>query len=348
MLRVGLAGCGFIGRVHAWALWALRRSSLVDAALVAVFDHDPERADQLAAPHEARTVSSSEALCDAVDVVYVCTPTAEHAAIVDVAVSRGLAIFCEKPLATDLAGAERIATALRRVPHQVGLVLRAAPVFRRLNEVLASGVYGRVMTLHLRDDQFFPTQGHYASSWRAQVDVAGGGTLIEHSIHDLDLFRWLLGDPEEISCRTASFFGHPGIEDLAVATLTYPGGVIAGLTSVWHQVLTRPSTRRLEVFSEQALIWTDDDYTGPLHIETSDGSETLACPPEPWVDQLPVPEGVRRPLGHYAQATKAFLERIHGTASSASLAGAEDALAAHRLVAEAYRSALDGGRPLRL
>src|SRR2546426_11198632 len=110
-------------------------------------------------------------------------------------------------------GAERVAAALDRVPHQVGLVLRTAPVFAAMEHRMRSDAYGRTMTVVLRDDQFFPIRGHYASAWRSDVDVAGGGTLIEHSIHDLDLFRRLCGDPAAVTRRTASFFAHPGIED---------------------------------------------------------------------------------------------------------------------------------------
>src|SRR5262249_58072083 len=98
---------------------------------------------------------------------------------------RSLAVSCEKPLAPTLAEAERLATALGRVPHQVGLVLRHAPVFRAAADLVASGRYGRPMLTLLRDDQYFPIQGFYASAWRADVAKAGGGTLIQHSLPDV-------------------------------------------------------------------------------------------------------------------------------------------------------------------
>jgi predicted dehydrogenase len=304
-VRVGLVGCGFIANIHSWALWAVRKAGLFDVRVTAVCDADAERAGRLADPHRA-PVLGFDALLDSVDVVWVCTPTSEHLALVEAAADRGLAVFCEKPLAPDLEQATRVAAALERVPHQVGLVMRAAPVFETLRDVLASGKYGRPMVVSMRDDQFFPIQGQYASTWRSDRSVSGGGTLIEHSIHDLDLFRMLLGDATEVSCRSASFFGHPGIEDLATATLAFPDGMQATLTSVWHQVLTRPSTRRLEVFCENAFIWTEDDNTGPLHVQTDEGGEQIECPPPSWVDELPVSEEVRRPLGLYAEASRRF------------------------------------------
>ena len=343
-MRVGLVGCGFIGRVHSWAFWALRKADLFDAKITAVHDRDPERAAAIAQPHGAATCSDLPELLDQVDAVYVCTPTAEHLSVCEAAADRGIAVMCEKPLAPDLAGARRVAEALELVPHRVGLVLRSSPVFHRLSDLISSGRFGRPMALTLRDDQYFPIQGQYASTWRSDVDVAGGGTLIEHSIHDLDLFRWLLGEPKTVSCRTASFFGHPGIEDLAVATFDFGGGVTANLTSVWHQVITRGSTRRVEVFFEDAVVvWDEDDDPGELHVSTSAGAEVLTCPLPEWVETLPVPVEVRNSLGLYTEASRRFLEAV--ASGKTGSPDATDAVAAHVMVDAAYRSAAEEGRP---
>ncbi len=342
-MRVGLVGCGFIGRIHSWALWALRKTGVLDVSVVAVCDEDLDRATVLAGPHGAEVVGL-DSLLAGVDVVYVCTPTAGHLAVVQAAVDRGVAVYCEKPLAADLKAATRVASLLERVPHQVGLVLRSAPVFAAMEDRLASGHYGRTMTVLLRDDQFFPIQGHYASAWRAQLDVAGGGTLIEHSIHDLDLFRRLCGEARDVTCRTASFFGHPGIEDAALATFSFADGLTANLVSIWHDVMTRASTRRVEVFCERAMMWTEYDNTGPLHVETSDGTEVVECRLPGWVDEIPLDEARRTSLGLYAEASRRFLECV--AAGPVGPPGAREALAAHRMVDAAYRSAEAGGRPV--
>jgi len=342
-VRVGIVGCGNIGRTHSRALWALRKTGVADAVVAAVSDPDAERAASLAAHNDAE-VLSPEALFDAVDAVYVCTPTAHHPSIVEAAAARGLPIYCEKPLARDLPGAERVAAALAKVPHRVGLVLRCVPLFEAMADALASQRYGRTMTVLLRDDQYFPIQGQYASAWRSQHELAGGGTLIEHSIHDLDVFRWLCGDPLEVTCRTASFFGYEGIEDSAIATFSFAGGTTANLVSIWHDVLTRGSSRRVEIFAEHAYLWTDNDKAGPLHVETSDGADVVPTAFPAWVDEIPVPAEFRPVLGEYAEASRRFLSDV--ATGSSGVPGAADALAAHRLVDAAYRSAASGGRPV--
>ena len=345
MMRIGLVGCGFIGTVHSFVLRQLSDAELVDAHVTGTFDPEPDRAAALARHHDACVYADLDSLLDDVDVAWVCTWTAAHHEVVEAAASRGLAIFCEKPLAPTLPECEAIAAILDRVPHQVGLVLRHAPVFRAIADAVASGRYGAPMATILRDDQYFPVQGIYASEWRADVARAGGGTLIEHSIHDVDVLRWILGDPAEVAARTGSRFGHAGIDDIATLTFAYPDASTATIVSVWHQILTRGSSRRLEVFCEEAMLWTDDDYLGPLHVETSAGAEVVELAPPLWLERLDVPEALAKPLGQYAAPAKDFLDAL-AAGSSASAPTAVEALVAHRLVDLAYRSARADGAPV--
>jgi len=341
VIRIGIVGCGHIAGVHSYALRRLSDAGLVDARVVATHDGDEARAAAMARHHDAAVAPDLGTLLGAVDAVWVCTWTAAHLEAVEAAADLGVAVFCEKPLAPDLASAERVAAALQRVPHQVGLVLRGAPVFAHAAAIISSGRYGRVLATLLRDDQYFPVQGQYGSTWRSDVAAAGGGTLLEHSIHDVDILRWLLGDPAEVSAHTACRFGHAGIEDTAAVRFSYADGSVAQLTSVWHQVLSRESSRRLEVFCDDALLWADDDQLGPLYVQTAAGTEAVAGELPPWAGRLGVPEPYAAAVAAYAAPSKAFLDALArgGTGHPA----ATDALAAHRLVDAAYRSAADGG-----
>jgi predicted dehydrogenase len=353
VIEIGLVGCGHIGTVHAYVIQQLSDAKLIDARLSATFDADPKRAERVARHHGGEPAASVADLVAAVDVVWVCTWTAAHLEAVEAAADAGRPVFCEKPLGPDLATSEQVAAALRRVPHQVGLVLRWSPVFERAAEIIASGEYGRPLAAVLRDDQYFPIQGFYGSTWRKDVAHAGGGTLIEHSIHDIDVLHWLMGDPVSVSARTASRFGHPGIEDTAAVTMAFEDGAVAQLTSVWHQVLTRESGRHLEVFCEGVALWTDDDYLGPLHVQTSDGTHEVHGELPEWAGLLTVPEVYAKSIAHYGLQVKAFLDGLGApgpvpAAISAAVGypGAGEALAAHRLVDQAYRSAAAGGTPI--
>jgi len=273
-LRVGLIGAGHIGGAHARAIRGVLQRGLVEARYIAVADREIARARRFAElaqlPH---VFADGHALIDhpEVDAVYVCTPTREHYELVLHAAAARKAVFCEKPLAVNLAAARELTRAVQAagVTNQVGLILRFSPIFVVLKELMADPRLGRPMALIFRDDQFFPIQGHYASTWRREVAVTGGGALIEHSIHDLDLLRWLLGEPAWLRAEASNFAGHEGIEDLAQVTLGYASGCVATLVSVWHNVLSRPSLRRIELFFENGYFALDDDFLGPIRRHTT-------------------------------------------------------------------------------
>jgi predicted dehydrogenase len=347
VLRIGFVGTGLIAWAHGLGLQALIAGGLIDASIVAVYDEREKRAGRFAAMCGADVAPDMADVAARCDAVYICTPTAAHRGAVDACVAAGRALFCEKPLAVDLASAAALAEAAAGVPAQSGLVLRSAPVFIALRGLMESGTLGAPMAAIFRDDQYFPIQGTYASKWRSDVAQAGGGCLIEHSIHDLDILRFCFGEVRQVAGRTFNVAGYEGIEDTASVALTFESGLQANLTSVWHNVLSRGSTRRVELFCQDAMVWLDDEFRGPLHIETSEGTEVRACPSPPWVDDLPLSnDEVGLAVKAYVQADRAFVDAVvAGADPEPSLA---DALVAHALVDAAYRSAADGGVPVRL
>ena len=347
MKRIGIVGCGHIGTVHSYALRRLTQAKLINAAVTATFDIDYARATAMATHHDARPYEDLDDLLDVVDVVWICTWTAGHLDAVTRAAQRGIAVFCEKPLAPSIEECRRVHDVLATVPHQVGLVLRHAPVFAQCASIVQNQEFGRVLSTIFRDDQYFPVQGMYGSTWRGDRSLAGGGTLIEHSIHDIDLLAWILGPPDSVSASTAQRFGHVGIEDTAMVHLRYPDTSQAVMVSVWHQILSRGSTRRLEIFCEHAMLWTEDDYLGPLHIQTSDDLfERTGSVPQ-WAAQLELPQVYEKSVVQYAAPAKAFLDGLDAPNGARNgFPTAVEALASHVVVEGAYQSAAAGGIPI--
>ena len=126
MLRIGFVGTGLIAWAHGLSLQAMIDGGVIDASIGVVHDRSEKRAQRFAAAFGAATGRLSDVVagCDA---VWVCTPTAAHREAVETAASAGRAVFCEKPLATDLAQVQGLveAVAAAGVPAQSGLVLRA-------------------------------------------------------------------------------------------------------------------------------------------------------------------------------------------------------------------------------
>ncbi|MBI5947012.1 MAG: Gfo/Idh/MocA family oxidoreductase [Chloroflexi bacterium] len=345
---VGLVGCGHIGRFHSRNLRGVIRTERVPAEYSAVCDRVVERAGEFASIVGARVVTAdADALLatPGLTAVYVCTETAEHPAIVRAAAARGLAVFCEKPLAKTLDDVRGMVEAVERagVVNQVGLVLRYSPVFTVIKDLMSAPDLGPLLTAHLRDDQFFPIRGHYGSQWRGSFERAGGGTLIEHSIHDIDLFRWLFGDIIAVRCHTRVTSGHEGVEDVALATFQHAGGHQSSLSSVWHALDERPSTRRLEVFFEGGWFATESDFIGAITCQyrtgaavTLDADEVLArYRAIAALDDVEFDLARRGMLEDYA-----FLRAV--AEGKPSFPDFRTALVAHEVVDACYRSASDG------
>lgn len=350
---VGLIGCGFIGRFHSRNVHAIARSELLPVSYRAVADRDVQRAASFAELTRSPVVAgdAAEILADPlVNTVYICTETSGHPELVMAAARSGLNIFCEKPLARTLPEVEDMVDAVERagVINQVGLILRTSPVYTVMKQLITDADLGPFLTAHLRDDQFFPIRGHYASAWRGNVAMAGGGTLIEHSIHDIDLFRWLFGDIEAVRCHVRYTSGHEGVEDVALVTFQHVAGYQTTLSSVWHAVDERPSTRRLEIFFEGGWFATDSDFVGPIRYQLRTGPERELSADE-------VLERYREAVGLddalYALARKGmyadycFLKAVAD--GSPAFPDFRVALAAHRVIDACYRSAREG-RDVRL
>jgi predicted dehydrogenase len=341
-VEVGILGAGFIARYHAMQL-ALAREQEPNR-IVAVHDPDRSRAEGFCATEGGRVVDRVDEVIDAADAVFVCSWTANHLDSVRAVVDAGLPVFCEKPLSTDLASARQLVEAVERarVPNMVGLVLRSSPALLALRELVRDPEVGRVISVVFRDDQYLPTQGMYGSTWRAEVAKAGSGVLLEHSIHDLDVLEWLFGEVDSVVAREANVHGLDGIEDSVSVLAGLRSGATASLVSVWHDVLSRPSQRRMEVFCERALLTLEGDVFGPVRRQDSDGElvldgDELAA----WLTERGVP---------LVSAEQQFLAAVRARADGAQVPALDPdvrhALRAHVLADAVYRSSRGGGLPV--
>ncbi|MEO7430164.1 MAG: Gfo/Idh/MocA family oxidoreductase [Acidimicrobiales bacterium] len=336
-VRIGFLGAGLIATYHGKSL----RRSGADHVIAAVHDPDAARREAFAAASGATAMATEEAVLDAVDAVYVCTWTSEHPRLVAAAVERRLPMFCEKPLATTLEGARamRDAVVAAGVVNQVGLVLRSSPSFLELEHQLAQPANGRVQAVVLRDDQFLPVQGMYGSTWRGDVARAGAGTMLEHSIHDVDALEWLLGPITSVSARSSTFHDNPGIEDTVVASMEFDGGAQGSLTSVWHQLLERPSLRRLEVICERAFFTLEHDVMGPITWTRADG-ESGSLEGEALFTAV-----AERHDGRLPNQDRGFVEAV-ASGQPGPHPDLSTAVRAHEVVDAVYRSAAEGGSPV--
>ena len=188
VLRIGVIGCGRMGRKHASICYRLP-----DVSVVAVSDADRARAEALASEVEASVYLDARAMLTEIplDAVIIATPPATRQSIIEVAAGTGIAILTEKPLALDLSVAQACCADVEkaRVINAVGFQLRYSPLTQRAHTLLA----GKQLT-HVRTAC---TTYHYLKMnmpiWMLQREHSGG-PLLDQAIHVLDAARYLAGD----------------------------------------------------------------------------------------------------------------------------------------------------------
>ena len=291
--RLGIVGTGFISISHARML----KRATTPFVRAKAFDVNPRRCEAFSQRGGWTAAASLDEVLDSCDAVLVSTWTSEHRAVVVEAAKRGLHVFCEKPLATTFDDAKVMVDAVRAagVVHQCGLVLRWSPAYVVARALAHEAEAGEVMAVVLRDDQYLPVQGRYASTWRGDISKSGGGVLIEHSVHDMDLLEWILGPIANVRAHISYRDGLIGIDDVAAATLVGRNGGVATLTTVWHDNTARESNRYLEIICQRRVVVAHDDWFGPVTWQDPDGvvhevthdevvvraTELLGAPPNP-------------------------------------------------------------------
>jgi len=278
-IRVGIIGAGLIGQTHSLMLKQIADRTEQSVRVVAIADVAGAAAAQLSARWPgARAISSTREILDdaAIEAVWICTPTAMHRETCIAAARAGKHIFCEKPLAMSAEEAAEMGQVIGTagVVSQVGLVLRFSPVYTVMKSLIAEPEAGRVLAATMRDDQDFPIRGVHASGWRNDPRLTAGGTLVEHSVHDIDLFTWMFGSIRRLYCRTRNLSGAPGVEDFAATDIEFESGMSAHLVSIWHRMIGRPSNRRFEIFAENVFVASDFDMEGAIVVQHgANGSE---------------------------------------------------------------------------
>lgn len=268
---IGFIGTGHIATFHSKML----RRSGVQIVRGSCYDIDIKRAEIFAQGSGSTVVDSEQSVIDSSDLVYICTWTSEHQRLVSMCISAGKPYFCEKPLGIDFRSADAMNTEANKaqLTHQCGLILRRSPAYLWAKELIDDQSAGAPMAVVFRDDQFIPIQGHYKSTWRADITKAGAGTLLEHSIHDVDMLRFLIGDISAVSARATYRHQIPGIEDVVAATVQFTNGAVGTLTTIWHDNLSRSSLRNVEIFCERrTIVISGDDWFGPVTWTNADGS----------------------------------------------------------------------------
>jgi predicted dehydrogenase len=284
VVRWGLIGCGDIAAKR--VAEALRRST--GSELVAVARARWELAADFAERHGARRWHADwKALLrdDEVDAVYVATPVHQHAEQAVAAAAAGKHVLCEKPMALDVAGGERMLAAARAHGVRLGVAYyrHHYPVVARLRQLLTSGELGQPVLAQVQAFEPFDVPPDHPRAWFLRRAEAGGGPMADFGCHRIEVLLDLLGPLAEAHGFPDNVrFRQRDVEDTFIARLRFRSGAIAVLT-VTHAVSERRDT--LEIFGTRASAHVGVLNQGELRVVTAGDVHEESHPPHPNLHQ---------------------------------------------------------------
>ncbi len=206
------------------------------------------------------------------DAVVIATSNDSHEALTLTALDRGLHVLCEKPIATTVDAAERMATlaAEKGAITLVPFTYRYMPTNQYVKRLIDDGFVGRPFHLNMRYFTGFARAGEY--SWRFDTELAGSGVLGDLGSHWLHVARWLMGEVAEIGCITSRFIDreprpdgtdYDRSEDSALITVRFENGAYGTLqvSAVCWEGTDFNQTHHLDLHGSDGTVYAYNDWS---------------------------------------------------------------------------------------
>lgn len=327
-LRLGIVGAGAVTQVA--HLPVLKKLKPVE--VVALADGDLVKASALASrfgvPYAFEDIEEMLERTT-LDALLVCTPNHLHESHVLEGLSAGLHVLVEKPLATSVAGAERIQVAANKAGKlvMVGMSHRYRSDVQAVRSFVQKGALGTVESVQAVWHTFRPSRA--VLGWRERRAEAGGGAMLDLGLTVLDLSLWLLGNPNPV--RVSTNLDRPvndrAVEQAGSAFVHCEGGASISIDVNWRHV--GPGER-----FEVGLRGTKGSAgINPLRVwQDLNGIPTDVAPTGAGTSENLFTSAVRAEWAH-------FLTAVADRSKSPSL---DAQVRLHRLMDAIYRSAAEG------
>jgi UDP-N-acetylglucosamine 3-dehydrogenase len=323
-LRVGLIS---FAHVHAPGLASTLRA-LEQDEFARIPDVDPARGRAAAREYGAAWHETLDGVLAASEAVVISSTNVDHRRYAEAAAAKGVHVLSEKPLATTLADGRAMIDACRRAGVQLGTAfpVRSSTAVIALKDAIATGALGRIRAVRAANP------GQYPGLWFGDKKLAGGGAVMDHTVHAADAIRWLTGDEyTRVQAELGSFvYGLP-VEDCGILMLDLAKGAFASIDCSWSRPRTFPTSGgvTLHVVGENATVDVDVFRQALTHYDDTAGRTLLLG----WGDDL-----TSRMVADFADAILA--------GRPVPISG-EDGLRALEVAIAAYRSA-ETTRPVRI
>lgn len=245
-IRVGVAGAGFIGAVHARAY-----KQIPAVELVGIADPAAERAEPLAQELGCRRFHDYESLLQAgVEIISVCLPPRLHLPAAEAAAQAGVHILMEKPITRTVEEADQMLAVCQKagIYLMTGFTHHFYPEMREAKHLVESGAIGRPLTVL---DSMSITHS-FVLPWYRDKEIAGGGVFMCNAVHGFDRAAWVLG--QQITAVAAMIEPTEGsrAEDYGSALARFDGGVQGTFFQHWGPYRTLMC--EMQVYGETGML----------------------------------------------------------------------------------------------
>jgi predicted dehydrogenase len=249
---------GLISFAHMHALSYANALQTSGVGVAGIYDEDAARGTEMATRFGSRFFSELDALLDEnLDGVIICSENIHHRPHTLAAAGRVPHILCEKPIATTVADAQAMISACERAGSklQIAFPVRFTPPVQRLKALLGAGSLGRLISAKCTN------HGRLPGGWFVDREKAGGGAVIDHTVHVIDVLRWALeAEVTEVYAEVGHGLLHDTpIDDAGMLSFRLDSGVYGTLDTSWSRPENYPiwGNVTIEILGERGLVRVD-------------------------------------------------------------------------------------------
>lgn len=257
IVNIGVIGLGNIAKQH---IENISSGKVANAQLTATCSRN-----EGASPFGVAHFTDYQSLIDSglVDAVVIATPTMSHFEIAKYALQHKIHVMLEKPMGlSSYEGEQLLHFQDEHTTFALMLNQRTSPVFAKMKAIIDSEILGQIQRTQWTMTNWFRPEIYFqVSDWRATWKGEGGGLLLNQAIHNLDVFQWICGMPQEI--RAFCEFGkyhNIEVEDEVSAFFRYENGATGLFTASTGEA---PGQNRFDIVGDKGSLMFD---SGKLNL----------------------------------------------------------------------------------
>ena len=233
MVKIGILG---IAHMHGYS-YVRQLKNIEGVEVTGVYDHDLKKGKDASTALDITFFENSETLIESCDAVVIASENSLHRKYTEMAAGKGKHVLCEKPIATNEEDANEMIRICeeKNVIFQMAFPVRYVPAVRKAKQVIDSGALGKIIAISSTN------HGRMPGGWFVQPDKSGGGAVIDHTVHVVDVVRWMLGvEISEVNCQMDKFIYDIPTEDCGVLFMKLSNGAFMTLDSSWSRPKAHP------------------------------------------------------------------------------------------------------------